>query len=136
MLDVLDSEYIKLARIKGLPERVVIWKHALRNALLTPLTVAGLIFAMMITGAVITEQVFNWPGLGRLILDATMARDFPVVQAITIITAVFVLGINQLLTLTLTRRSDTRSLKGLNHVQYHSENRRKAREEIHRRPFA
>ena len=96
MLDVLDSEYIKLARIKGLPERTVIWKHALRNALITPLTVAGMIFAMMITGAVITEQVFNWPGIGKLIVDATFARDFPVVQAITIITAVFVLGINLL----------------------------------------
>lgn len=96
MLDVLGSEYIKMARIKGLPERVVIWKHALRNALITPLTVAGMIFAMMITGAVITEQVFNWPGIGKLIVDATFARDFPVVQAITIITAVFVLGINLL----------------------------------------
>jgi len=96
MLDVLDSEYIKLARIKGLPERVVIWKHALRNALITPLTVAGLIFAMLITGAVITEQVFNWPGIGRMIFDAAFQRDFPVVQAITIITAVFVLGINLL----------------------------------------
>ncbi len=96
MLDVLDSEYIKLARIKGLPERVVIWKHALRNALITPLTVAGLIFAMLVTGAIITEQVFNWPGLGRMLLDATFARDFPVVQAITIITAIFVLGINLL----------------------------------------
>jgi len=96
MLDVLDSEYIKMARIKGLPERLVIWKHALRNALITPLTVAGMIFAMLVTGAVITEQVFNWPGLGRMIVTSTFERDFPVVQAITIITAVFVLGINLL----------------------------------------
>jgi ABC-type dipeptide/oligopeptide/nickel transport system permease component len=96
MLDVLDSEYIKLARIKGLPERTVIWKHGLRNALITPLTVAGMIFAMMITGAVITEQVFNWPGLGRMIIESTFSRDFPVVQAITILTAIFVLGINLL----------------------------------------
>ena len=96
MLDVFDSEYIKLARIKGLPERVVIFKHALRNALITPLTVSGMIFAMLITGAVITEQVFNWPGIGRMIFDAAFQRDFPVVQAITIITAVFVLGINLL----------------------------------------
>ena len=96
MLDVLDSEYIKMARIKGLPERLVIWKHALRNALITPLTVSGMIFAMLITGAVITEQVFNWPGIGRMIVTATFERDFPVVQAITIITAVFVLGINLL----------------------------------------
>ena len=96
MLDVLDSEYIKMARIKGLPESLVIWKHALRNALITPLTVAGMIFAMLITGAVITETIFNWPGMGRLLIEGTFARDFPVVQAITIVTAVFVLGINLL----------------------------------------
>jgi peptide/nickel transport system permease protein len=96
MLDVLDSEYIKMARIKGLPERTVIWKHALRNALITPLTVAGMIFAMLITGAVITETIFNWPGLGRLVVEATFQRDFPVVQAITIVVAIAVLGINLL----------------------------------------
>jgi len=96
MLDVLDSEYIKMARIKGLPERVVIWKHALRNAVITPLTVAGMIFVMLITGAVITETIFNWPGMGRLLIEGTFARDFPVVQAITVVTAVFVLGINVL----------------------------------------
>jgi len=96
MLDVLDSEYIKMARIKGLPERVIIFKHALRNALITPLTVAGMIFAMLVTGAVITEQIFNWPGIGRMIFTAAFQRDFPIVQAITIITAVFVLGINLL----------------------------------------
>jgi ABC-type dipeptide/oligopeptide/nickel transport system permease component len=96
MLDVLDSEYVKLARIKGLPERLVIWKHALRNALISPLTVAGMIFAMFITGAVITEIIFNWPGLGRLLVENTFGRDFAVVQAITIIVAIFVLGINLL----------------------------------------
>jgi peptide/nickel transport system permease protein len=96
MLDVLDSEYIKLARIKGLPERLVIWKHALRNALITPLTVAGMVFAMFITGAVITETIFNWPGLGRLLVENTFSRDFAVVQAIAIIVAIFVLGINLL----------------------------------------
>jgi len=96
MLDVLDSEYIKMARIKGLPERLVICKHALRNAVITPLTVAGMIFVMLITGAVITETIFNWPGMGRLLIEGTFARDFPVVQAITVVTAVFVLGINVL----------------------------------------
>ncbi len=96
MLDVLDSEYIKLARIKGLPERVVIWKHALRNALIAPLTTAGMIFAMLIQGAVITENIFNWPGMGRLIIEATIARDFTVVQSITILVAVMVLGMNLL----------------------------------------
>ena len=96
MLDVLDSEYIKLARIKGLPERVVIWKHALRNALITPLTVAGMLFAMFITGAVITETIFNWPGIGKLLVETTFSRDFAIVQAITTIVAIFVLGINLL----------------------------------------
>jgi peptide/nickel transport system permease protein len=96
MLDVLDSEYVKLARIKGLPERLVIWKHALRNALISPLTVAGMVFSMFITGAVITETIFNWPGLGRLLVEDTFSRDFAGVQAITIIVAIFVLGINLL----------------------------------------
>jgi peptide/nickel transport system permease protein len=96
MLDVLDSEYIKIARIKGLPERTVIWKHALRNALISPLTIIGMLLPAMVLGAVITEQIFNWPGMGRMIVDATFSRDFPVVQAITIITAILVLGTNLL----------------------------------------
>jgi peptide/nickel transport system permease protein len=94
MLDVLDSEYIKMARIKGLPERVVIWKHALRNALIAPLTAAGMLFAMLITGMVVTEQVFAWPGIGGLILEALWGRDFPVVQGITLMVAAIVLFIN------------------------------------------
>jgi peptide/nickel transport system permease protein len=94
MLDVLDSEYIKLARIKGLPERVIIWKHALRNAIIAPLTIAGMLLAMMITGAVIIEQIFNWPGMGKLMLDAVTARDFPVVQSLVIFIAAFILVIN------------------------------------------
>jgi peptide/nickel transport system permease protein len=96
MLDVLDSEYIKLARIKGLPERIVIWKHALRNALITPLTTIGMLLPGLVLGAVITEQIFNWPGMGSLIVQATFQRDFPIVQAVTIITALLVLGINLL----------------------------------------
>jgi peptide/nickel transport system permease protein len=96
MLDVLDSEYIKLARIKGLPERMIIWKHALRNALIAPMTAAGMIFALLITGAVVTEQVFNWPGIGRLSIEALVNRDFPVVQGITLLVAVVVLGVNLL----------------------------------------
>lgn len=94
MLDVLDSEYIKLARIKGLPERVIIWKHALRNAIIAPLTIAGMLMAMMITGTVIIEQIFNWPGMGKLMLDAVTARDFPVVQSMVIFIAAFILIIN------------------------------------------
>jgi ABC-type dipeptide/oligopeptide/nickel transport system permease component len=100
MMDVLDSEYIKLARIKGMPERIVIWKHALRNALIAPLTVAGMLFAMMITGAVVIETVFNWPGIGWIMVEGVMARDFPLVQAIVIMIAVLVLGINLLVDIT------------------------------------
>lgn len=96
MLDVLDSEYIKLARIKGLPERIVIWKHAFRNALISPLTTIGLFIPMIVMGAVITEIIFNWPGMGRMIMESTFSRDFTVVQSITILVAVLVLGVNLL----------------------------------------
>jgi peptide/nickel transport system permease protein len=96
MLDVLDSEYIKMARIKGLPERMVIWKHALRNALITPLTTAGMLFALLITGEVVIETVFNWPGIGRLSWEAMVARDFPVVQGVILIVAALVLFVNLL----------------------------------------
>lgn len=96
MLDALDSEYIKLARIKGLPERIVIWKHALRNALIAPLTAAGMIFALLITGTVILENVFSWPGVGRLMMEGVMARDFPIVQGVTLMVAVLVLLVNLL----------------------------------------
>jgi peptide/nickel transport system permease protein len=100
MLDVLDSEYIKLARIKGLPERTVIWKHALRNALISPLTVLGMLFAGIVSGAIITEQIFNWPGMGRMALEATIGRDFPVVQGIVLIVGIMVLGMNLLIDIT------------------------------------
>jgi len=94
MLDVLDSEYIKMARIKGLPERIIIWKHALRNALIAPLTVAGMLFALLITGTVVLENVFNWPVIGRLLLQGVMGRDFAVVQGIILMVAVVVLMVN------------------------------------------
>jgi peptide/nickel transport system permease protein len=100
MLDVLDSEYIKLARIKGLPERIVIWKHALRNSLIAPLTTAGMLFAMLITGAIVTENVFGWPGVGRLSIEALVSRDFPVIQGITLMVAVVVLLVNLLVDIT------------------------------------
>jgi len=100
MLDVLGSEYVKLARIKGLPERTVIWKHALRNALIAPLTAAGAIFAGLITGAVILENVFAWPGVGRLLVTAVSGRDFPVVQGVTMMVAVVTLLINLLVDIT------------------------------------
>jgi peptide/nickel transport system permease protein len=94
MLEVLDSEYVKLARIKGLSEMWVIWKHALRNAIIPLLTAAGITFATIVTGAVIIETVFAWPGIGRLIAEAVIARDFPVTQAVVLLVAVVVLGVN------------------------------------------
>jgi len=80
MLDVLGAEYIKLARIKGLRESTVVWKHALKNALLPVVTFAVLLFALFLGAAVVTETVFAWPGLGRLILDGVRNRDYPLVQ--------------------------------------------------------
>lgn len=85
MLDVLDSEYIKMARIKGLPERVVILKHAFRNAMIPILTLAALNIVTLLNGTVITETVFNWPGIGRLIVDSIFSRDYPMVQTCVLI---------------------------------------------------
>jgi len=88
MLEVLDSEYVKFARIKGLSERIVIWKHALKNAVIPVLTFAGLTLAGLLNGSVAIEVVFAWPGIGRLMLQGIQTRDFPVVQA-TVLAAGF-----------------------------------------------
>ncbi len=82
MLEVLDSEFIKFARAKGVDNSIVIWKHAFRNALLPSLTYAGLLLAGLITGAVITETIFSWPGLGSLAVTSVLQLDFPVLTAI------------------------------------------------------
>lgn len=93
MLEALGSEYIKLARVKGLPEAKVIWKHALANSLLPVITFMGTFFATMITGAVVVETVFAWPGIGRLAYESILSRDFPVVQTVVLtITALFILA--------------------------------------------
>ena len=94
MLEVLGSEYVKLARIKGVSERLVVWKHALRNAIIPLLTAAGITFATIITGAIIIETVFAWPGIGRMLYEAVLTRDFPIVQGITLLVAVVVLTVN------------------------------------------
>jgi peptide/nickel transport system permease protein len=96
MLEVLDSEYVKLARIKGLSEGVVIWKHCLRNALIPVLTLWGVFVGNLITGAIVTETVFAWPGVGRLTYEAVIYRDFPLLQAVIILKAVLILAINLL----------------------------------------
>lgn len=93
MLEALGSEYIKLARVKGLSEFVVVWKHALANSLIPVITFMGTFFAVMITGAVVVETVFAWPGIGRLAYESILARDFPVVQTVVlVITSLFILA--------------------------------------------
>jgi peptide/nickel transport system permease protein len=92
MLEVLDSEFVKLSRIKGLSEWKVVWKHCLRNAAIAPLTFFAIIAGVLMTGAVVTESVFSWPGTGLLVVDAVRARDFQVVQAVVIVFAgIFIL---------------------------------------------
>jgi peptide/nickel transport system permease protein len=92
MLEVLDSEFVKLARVKGIPEWKVVWKHCLRNAGIAPLTFFAIIAGSLLTGAVVTETVFTWPGVGLLVVDAVRSRDFQVVQAVVIMFAgIFIL---------------------------------------------
>lgn len=88
MLEVLDAEYIKLARVKGVPEWKVVWKHALRNAAVVPLTYFGILAASILTGSVVIETVYSWPGMGWVAIEAIRGRDFPVVQAVIIAYAV------------------------------------------------
>ena len=96
MLDVMESEFVKLARIKGLSETVVIWKHCLRNALITLLTMWSVFVGNLITGAIVTETVFAWPGVGRLTYEAVIYRDFPLLQAVIIMKSILILSINLL----------------------------------------
>lgn len=96
MLEVLDSEFIKLVRLKGASERIVIWKHAVRNSIMPVLTMGGMYFALMVTVAVVVETVFNWPGIGTLSYSAIIGRDFPVIQAVVIVAAALVILVNLL----------------------------------------
>jgi peptide/nickel transport system permease protein len=88
MLDVLREQYILAGRAKGLDERVLVYKHALKNAIIPTLTVVGITFAILIGGAVVIETVFNIPGLGRLIISAVLRRDYPVIQGVVLLIAV------------------------------------------------
>jgi peptide/nickel transport system permease protein len=94
MLDVLNEDYIRTARAKGLMERRVVIRHALRNTMIPLVTVIGLSFALLIGGAVVTEQVFNIPGVGRLLIQAVLRRDFPVIQGIVLTIAFLYVIIN------------------------------------------
>ena len=100
MLEVMSKDYVRAARAKGLLERTVVLRHAFRNALLPVLTFLGLQFGALLGGAVITEMVFSWPGLGRLLLDGILRRDYPVVQATVIVVAFIYVVVNLLVDLT------------------------------------
>jgi ABC-type dipeptide/oligopeptide/nickel transport system permease component len=96
MLDVLDHDYIKMARIKGVSKYGVVLKHAFKNASIPILTLGTLNFILMLNGTVITETVFNWPGIGRLVVEAIFSRDFPLVQACVLIGSFFFIFANLL----------------------------------------
>jgi ABC-type dipeptide/oligopeptide/nickel transport system permease component len=94
VLEVLGQDYIRTARSKGLEEGRVLWRHALRNALLPVVTVIGLEMAGLLGGAVVTETVFAWPGIGRLTVESIYNRDYPVVQGLVLVMAVIFIVAN------------------------------------------
>lgn len=96
MLEVLREDYVRTARAKGLAERGVLWSHAFRNALIPTITILGLNFGYLLSSAVVIEAVFARPGIGRMIVDSILAKDFPVVQGSVLLVAVLYLGINML----------------------------------------
>ena len=96
MLDVLGADFIRTARAKGLPERVVLYKHALRNALLPVVTVLGLQFGNVLAGAILVETVFNWPGLGRLAFESVLRRDYPTILGVLVFASIVVVVMNLL----------------------------------------
>lgn len=107
LLDVLDQDYIRTARAKGLSEFVVIWRHALRNALLPVVTILGLQLGTLLGGALITETVFSWPGVGQLTVEAIQRRDYALIQGCILLVAISYVGINALTELVY-RRLDPR----------------------------
>lgn len=94
MLEVLNQDYIRTARAKGLAERPVIFTHALRNALLPVITIIGLQLGTLLSGAVLTETIYAWPGIGKWLFDSIVARDYPIVQSVTLIIALIYIVIN------------------------------------------
>ena len=94
MMDVLGSDYIRTARSKGLSERVIIYKHALKNAVLPVVTMAGLQFSQLIAGAVVVETVFSWPGMGQLAFESILRRDHPLLLGILFFSTLIVIFIN------------------------------------------
>lgn len=94
MLEVLGKEYIRTARAKGLLEGTVVWRHAFRNASIPVITLIGLEFASLLGGALIVETVFAWPGIGRLVVNAVLQRDFPIVQGVVLVSALIFVVVN------------------------------------------
>ena len=103
LLEELGRDYVRTARGKGLSERIVLWGHALRNALIPTVTMIGLQLAFLIGGAVVVEVVFAWPGIGLLVVDSIFARDYPVVQGVILIIAVMVVVVNILVDIVYTQ---------------------------------
>ena len=96
LLETLNEDYIRTARAKGLSERLVVWRHAMRNALLPVITLLGLQLGVLLGGAVITEVVFSWPGLGQLTIESIQRRDYPVVQACVLVISLTYVVVNTL----------------------------------------
>jgi ABC-type dipeptide/oligopeptide/nickel transport system permease component len=94
MLDVLGSDYIKLVRLKGVPERIVVARHALKNSMIPVLTVAGLNLLVMVNVAIVIEVIFNWPGVGQLLYDGLTNRDFPMVQGVVLMSGLMIVMLN------------------------------------------
>ena len=99
LLEAVSQDYVRTARAKGLGERAILFRHALRNALIPVVTVLGLQIAFLLSGAVLTETVFAWPGLGRAMVRAVLERDYPVVQGIALLISVSVVLANLLVDL-------------------------------------
>ncbi len=95
MLDVLGSDCIRTARAKGLSEGIVLYKHALRNAVLPVITILGLQFGNVLAGAILVETVFNWPGLGRLAFESVLRRDYPTILGVLLFSSIVVVVMNQ-----------------------------------------
>ena len=94
MLQTLDADYVKFLRVKGLNEHFIVWKHALRNALVPVIAISGLTLGFLIGGTVIVESVFAWPGLGNLMVESIFTRDYPVIQAGVLVTSIFLIFLN------------------------------------------
>jgi peptide/nickel transport system permease protein len=99
MIEALSTDYVRTARAKGLGGTQVVLRHALRNSLIVVITIAGLQLGMLISGAVVTEQIFVLPGFGKLIIDAVFTRDYAMIQGVVLVTATAYIGINLLVDL-------------------------------------